>query len=274
MPRTIQTTHHARALDAMHPATRPTYHRTAAATVAALRRVGCEAMDWGLRSGPRLDTARLLESVTNPAAPRLFGRARDPGEGRAEIAVEVIIDGSGSMNAAARGVAPVPQCAVATNAEAARAIAVGIADGANACGIPATIGHHGKDGRRVRIAAHTSTLGAIQGRDFGGNDDAFAVSHWIRSVARIGERGVLVLVCDGAPNADPETHAPECARALRALDSCGYAFVLCYIGADAAGLNRARAEWGAHRVADARADVGAIGPAIVRAVRDVQQRSA
>lgn len=272
MPRRIETRHHPRAIDAMHPDTRPLYHRTTAATVSALRRVGSEAIEWNLRAGPRIDSARITQTATS-AAPKIFGRAHEPGEGRAEMAVEVLIDGSGSMCAEARTISTTPGNAPVTLAQAARAIAAGIADGASACGIPATIGHHGKNGRRICLAAHTDTMRAVIGNDYGGNDDAFAVSHWVRSVARIGERGALVLVCDGAPNTETESHAPECARALRALDACGYAFVLCYIGADAGGLARARAEWGAHRVADARADVQQLAPVIVRALRDVQQRA-
>lgn len=273
MPVRVETRHSPNAVREMHPKSAPLYTATVAAAVAALRRVGSEAMEWSLRSGTRIDAARMTETQTS-AAPRTFGRAHDVGEGRAEIAVEVLIDGSGSMqseipNATRRpGNEPPP-----TFASHARAIGAGIADGARACGIPATIGHHGRSGGGIRIAAHTDTARVVRGRDYSTNDDAYAVAHWWRSVARIGARGMLVLVCDGAPNTAEEEHREQCARALRMIERDGYGFVMCYIGRDHDGLARARREWGAHRVADLRHDVGAIGAVIVRALRDVQQRA-
>lgn len=232
--------------------------QTHAAMVTALARVGGETVEWGMRCGAYLDSARLA-IATIPDA-RLFGRIESNGSDRAPLGVTVLIDSSGSMGD------PVAQTNPESRRDAARAIAVGIVSACDALGLPVAVGHHGADGQTVSIAAHRTTRGVLRGPWYGSNLDAPAVAAWLDAVEMPAERHLFLLVCDGAPCYATGSDAGTVAKSLRALDGRGGAFCLAYIGDDDYGLNRAAADWSAMRVADCRATPMALVPTIIRAV--------
>lgn len=237
--------------------------RLAAATdnaiTSALRRVGSEAIDWNRRSGSMLDTARLAFAAYPDA--RIFGRIDRGNEGKPALGVTVLIDSSGSMSSPckANGVA------FDSRRTAARAIAAGIAQSAQRLGLGCVLGHHGAD-TSVRLQAHRTTVGALNGAQYGSNLDAWAVNDWLSMVALPAERNLFVLVCDGAPCGTPSEHREQAVRALGRLERTGDQFILAYIGDDQRGLDSAHLDWGALRVADCRDNIGALTQVVIRAV--------
>ena len=229
------------------------------AATAALRRVGGTAVEWGRRNGSHLNTSRLA-SASLPDA-RVFGRAAH-GDRRPECGIVTLIDSSGSMGDAVMKDGKY----IGSRRRVARSIAVGIAAAARRCGLASIVGHHGDNGRGPELVAHRSTRGVLSGPTYGGNSDAWAVAEFLRLVEMPAQRTVFVLICDGAPNGDATEHRAIAAEALAWMNRAGVSFVLAYIGDDTFGLNRARLDWGAQRVADCREDMTALTGVMIRAV--------
>ena len=230
-----------------------------AAATAALRRVGGTAVEWGRRSGSHLNTSRLAAASLPDA--RVFGRPAH-GDRRPECGIVTLIDSSGSMGA---GVVK-DGAYLGSRRRVARSIAVGIAAAARRCGLASIVGHHGDNGRGPELVAHRTTRGVLNGPSYGGNSDAWAVAEFCRLVEMPAQRTVFVLVCDGSPNGDEAEHRAVAAEALAWMNRSGVSFILAYIGDDSIGLDRARLDWGAQRVADCREDMTALTGVMIRAV--------
>lgn len=229
------------------------------AATAALRRVGGTAVEWGRKSGAYLNASRLALAALPDA--RLFGRPSS-GNGKPECGIVTLIDSSGSMSA---GVLRKGDY-IGSRRKVARSIACGMTAAARRCGLASLVGHHGDNGDGPELTAHRTTRGVLRGPSYGGNLDAWAVAEFLRLVEMPAVRTVFVLVCDGAPNGDPTEHRAVAAEALATMKRNGVEFVLAYIGDDQAGLDRARVDWGAARVADCRADMTALTGVMIRAV--------
>lgn len=243
----------------MNPDQTALANATDRAATNALRRVGGTAVEWGRKSGAYLNTSRIATAALPDA--RLFGRP-ETGNGKPDCGIVTLIDSSGSMGAFAPSVGSIPAM---TRRSTARAIAVGITRAASRCGLASLVGHHGEsDG--VRLAVHRTTSGVLRGPCYGGNMDAWAVAEFLRLVEMPAQRTVFVLVCDGAPNGDPTEHRAVANQALATMTRKGVSFVLAYVGDDEYGLNRARADWGAARVADCRRDMNTLTTVLIKAV--------
>lgn len=230
----------------------------------ALRRVGGTAVEWGRKSGAYLNAARIALASLPDA--RLFGRA-EQGSGKPDCGIVTLIDSSGSMDCAVyTGGDYGNGTVIGTRREVARAIAVGITAAARRCGLASLVGHHGASSHDVKLAVHRSTKGVLRGPNYGGNLDAWAVSEFLRLCEMPAERTVFVLVCDGAPNGDPAEHRAVAAECIATMRRKGVEFVMAYIGHDQSGLDNARADWGAARVADCRKDMTALTGVMIRAI--------
>lgn len=229
----------------------------------ALRRVGGTAVEWGRKSGAYLNASRIALSALPDA--RLFGRA-EQGSGKPECGIVTLIDSSGSMDCAVYANGDCNSGSIGTRREVARAIAVGITVAARRCGLASLVGHHGASGYDVKLCAHRSTRGVLRGPSYGGNLDAWAVSEFLRLCEMPAVRTVFVLVCDGAPNGDADEHRALAAECIATMRRKGVEFVMAYIGNDQSGLDNARADWGAARVADCRTDMTALTGVMIRAI--------
>lgn len=243
--------------------------RTYAEALTALRRVGSEAIQWNRDSGTRIDSRTLAARVGLPGA-RIFG-ARDTGRDETpDVGLVLLIDDSGSMSAEAYDGSDMRR------ADAAAAVAVGMARACSAVGVPVSVLRHDEQGGgsgNLRIEAYTTTRDVLAGQLSlaGGNRDAFAVAT-VAGVCRFPARHtVFALIADGQPTDDERTHARAASVALRALRARGASFVYAYIGSSGAEIQRAAREWGAARVADARR-TGRLSAALVRALAEARAR--
>ena len=229
----------------------------------ALRRVGGESVDWGCRSGTRIDSARLHAS--GMPDPRAFGRLSQGNEGRAAIGVCVLIDGSGSMSSGSgrKGM---------TRLQHARAVACGIVAGCADVGIAALVWHHSTNGSEMKLSAQRTTSAVCKTATSNGNADGIAVRMFAAAVRMPAERTVFVLICDGAPCRGTKEHAPMCDDARRLLMRHGASFITAFIGESATELEQSRSDWGACRTADCRGDSSGLTAPLMRAVGAIMQR--
>ena len=263
----ITTTANHRPSDFRFPSSAAIADMTARAATLALRRIGGEAVEWSRRSGSFIDTARLAFHRCPDA--RLFGRHNVGASGKPAIGIVTLIDSSGSMEVQAEPFGGIKAANMGNRRDVARAIACGMSRAAAALGLASIVGHHGAN-RAVEVSVSRTTRGALDGPCYGGNMDAWAVRQFVTEVDAPADRTILILVCDGAPNATEDDCAEVVAEASHAMARKNISFILAYIG-DAGskgkhGLERAQREWGAARVADCRGDMSALTAAMIKAV--------
>lgn len=246
------------------------------AAAVALRRVGCEAWEYGRTSGRRIDTRTLAARAALPAA-RVFG-ARDHGRMETpDASLLLIVDASGSMFGA-RPCAP-----------SALAVARGITLAAEEAAVPVTMVTHDEACGSVRLVAWervSDALGArcdaepMKDEHAWGNYDAPAVSRAWQTLAPLARRRAAVLICDGMPVLDD--HRRYAVETLAMIRRAGGAFAFAAVtapaaGEDAAGARQwarqlaanAAADWGASRCAPA-SNPRALAQVIVRAIGEVR----
>ena len=235
------------------------------AAVMALRQVGGEEVEWGRRNGSHLDTQRIAFNRLPDS--RMFGRTAE-GTLKPALGCIVLIDSSGSMD----NTVELENAEYVSRRNIARSIAVGIATACDALALGCVVGHHGEKCSRVQIEAHQTTRGVLEGSEFGGNLDAWAVDAFASQIEMPAERTVFVLVCDGRPCGERYHHRAMATQAISRIEQNGGTFVLAFVGGahDDHGMECAQLDWGHGRVADCRNGMGGLTRAIVHAVARAQ----
>ena len=240
------------------------------AALAALRRVGSEAIRWNRDTGSRIDTRRLAARVGLPGA-RVFGRVDDGRDRAPDVGLVLLLDDSGSMRASTSTGGN-----YTTRAEIAATTAAGMARACAALRIPVTVARHDERGEgsgKIRIEVYESTRDMLDRQSAlgQGNRDAYAVATFASALRFPAARTVFCLIADGQPTDNVETHRAAARAALDTLRRRRASFLYAYVGDDASDLDRARGDWGADRIADARKPE-ALRRALVSALADARSQ--